>query len=59
MIKTMNNVFLDSITDRKDLLKIEALNINKFLLENNLKQIEDIQKFLMSNTPLLLVNGFL
>ena len=39
----MNNVFLDRITDRKDLLKIEALNINKFLLENNLKQIEDIQ----------------
>ena len=55
----MNNVFLDSITERKDLLKIEDLNINKFLLENNLKQIEDIQKFLMSNTPLLLVNGFL
>ena len=39
----MNNVFLDSITERKDLLKIEDLNINKFLLENNLKQIEDIQ----------------
>lgn len=55
----MNRGFLDNITDKKDLLKSEDLNINKFFLENNLKQIDEIQKFFLSDTPVMLINGFL
>lgn len=59
MIKTMNTAFLENITDRKELLRDDSGIINKFLLENNLKQIEDIQNFLMSENPVMLMNGFL
>lgn len=55
----MNRVFLDNIIDRRELLKFDSDKINKFLLENNCKQIEDIQNFLVSDTSLMLVNGFL
>ena len=59
MIRTMNTAFLENITDRKELLREDSGIINKFLLENNLKQIEDIQNFLMSDNPVMLMNGFL
>ena len=55
----MNTAFLENITDRKELLREDSGIINKFLLENNLKQIEDIQNFLMSDNPVMLMNGFL
>lgn len=55
----MNTAFLENITEKKDLLKYEGEIINKFLLENNLNQIENLQKFFVSSKPLMLVNGFL
>lgn len=55
----MNKAFADGITDRKILLKNESGLINQYLLENNINQIEGIQKFLCSTKPVLLVNGFL
>ena len=59
MIKTMNTAFLETITDRKELLRADCGIINKFLLENNLNQIEEIQKFFISDNPVMLINGFL
>ncbi len=55
----MSAAFLDEITDKKILLKNENGFINQFLLENNVNQIENVQKFLCSNSSVLLVNGFL
>lgn len=55
----MSTAFLDEITDKKVLLKNENGLINQFLLENNINQIENVQKFLCSNSSVLLVNGFL
>lgn len=55
----MNKAFTEGITDRKILLKNESGLINQYLLENNINQIEGIQKFLSSSKPVLLVNGFL
>ena len=45
--------------DQKTLYKNELSGINPFVLENSTKQIDGIFNFLQSNTPLLLVNGFL
>lgn len=55
----MNSAFLDSISDKKDLLKSDNQNINKFFLENNVKQIEEIQRFFEEDIPVLLLNGFM
>lgn len=45
--------------DTKNLTKTELSGINQFLLENNKKQLEKIYSFYESNTPLMLVNGFM
>ena len=50
--------FLESAVDKKNILKSDS-NINPFLLENNVNQIENILKFFNGNSPLMLVSGFL
>lgn len=55
----MRDAFLDGSIDKKVFLKNENETINRFLLENNVKQIENIHNFLRSDTPMLLINGFL
>ena len=45
--------------DTKNLTKTELSGTNQFLLENNKKQLEKIYSFYESNTPLMLVNGFM
>ncbi len=55
----MNIRFINESFDKKNLIADELSGINKFLLENNKKQLETIYNFYESPTPLLLVNGFL
>lgn len=51
--------FLESIVEKKEILKSES-NINPILLENNVNQIEQILNFFnVDKTQLLLVSGFL
>ena len=50
--------FIEEVADKKTILK-QDIGVNPFLLENNINQIEKILNFLKSETPLLLVNGFL
>ena len=50
--------FTKEITDKKDLNK-NVMDIDPYLLENNSNQIQKIYNFLNTDTPLLLVNGFL
>ena len=50
--------FIEEVADKKTILK-QDIGVNPFLLENNVNQIEKILNFLKSETPLLLVNGFL
>ena len=45
--------------DKRLVQKNESGSINQFLLENNLKQIDQIYEFLESKFPLMLVNGFM
>ena len=54
----MEYCFTKGLSDKKDLSKSSA-DINPFLLENNINQVNKIYNFLESETPLLLVNGFL
>ena len=54
----MEYCFTKGLSDKKDLSKSSA-DINPFLLENNTNQVNKIYNFLESETPLLLVNGFL
>ncbi len=51
--------FIDESFDKKNLTADELSGMNKFLLENNKKQLETIYNFYGSCTQLLLVNGFL
>lgn len=55
----MMDAFIDGSIDKKVFLKNENETINRFLLENNIKQIENIHNFLRSDKPMLLINGFL
>ena len=50
--------FTAETVDKKLILK-QNIGINPFLIENNTAQIEKIAAFLNSQTPLLLVNGFM
>lgn len=50
--------FIKLVVDKK-LIQKQDIGINPILIENNLKQIENIIKFLNSETSLLLVNGFM
>ena len=49
--------FIAEIPDKKNIQK--QTGINPFLVENNIEKTEQILNFFTSNTPLLLVNGFL
>ncbi len=51
--------FLNIFLDPKELLLQDRKDINSFLLENNVSQIEKIYNFYKSNINLLYVNGFL
>ncbi|MBQ8168941.1 hypothetical protein IJZ97_05960, partial [bacterium] len=55
----MKYCFLNSEFDKKSLLSNEISGINRFLLENNTKQVEQIYDFLAGSTSLLLINGFM
>lgn len=50
--------FISEIADKKTIIK-QDIGINPFLIENNLKQIEQIMEFFQSESPLMLVNGFM
>ena len=50
--------FIKEAVDKKIIQK-QDIGINQFLIENNLTQIEKIVNFFNSDTPLLLVNGFM
>lgn len=50
--------FIKEAVDKKTIQK-QDIGINPFLIENNLTQIEKIVNFFNSDTPLLLVNGFM
>ena len=50
--------FIKEAVDKKIIQK-QDIGINQFLIENNLNQIEKIVDFFNSDTPLLLVNGFM
>ena len=50
--------FIKEAVDKKIILK-QDIGINQFLIENNLTQIEKIINFFNSDTPLLLINGFM
>lgn len=50
--------FTKEISDKKDLYK-NVTEIDPYLIENNANQIQKIYDFLNTDTPLLLVNGFL
>ena len=45
--------------DKRAIQKNESGSINHFLLENNIKQIEQILDFFETKFPLMLVNGFM
>ena len=51
--------FTDESFDIKNLTNTELSGVNQFLLENNKNQLENILSFYKSNTPLMLVNGFM
>lgn len=55
----MSNEFLDNGIDKKTFLKNDKSGINQFLLENNIKQVNELVNFLSDNSQLMLVNGFL
>ena len=50
--------FIKEAVDKKIIQK-QDIGINQYLIENNLPQIEKIVNFFNSDTPLLLVNGFM
>lgn len=50
--------FIKEAVDKKTIQK-QDIGINPFLIENNFAQIEKIVNFFNSDTPLLLVNGFM
>lgn len=50
--------FIKEAVDKKIIQK-QDIGINQYLIENNLIQIEKIVNFFNSDTPLLLVNGFM
>lgn len=50
--------FIKETFDKKIILK-QATEVNQVLIENNISKIEDIHEFLNSQSPLLLVNGFM
>lgn len=50
--------FIKEAVDKKTIQK-QDIGINPFLIENNLTQIEKIVNFFNSDTPLLLINGFM
>lgn len=50
--------FIKEAVDKKTIQK-QDIGINPFLIENNLAQIEKIVNFFNSDSPLLLVNGFM
>lgn len=50
--------FIKEAVDKKTIQK-QDIGINPFLIENNLTQIEKIVNFFNSDSPLLLVNGFM
>ena len=50
--------FIKEAVDKKIIQK-QDIGINQYLIENNLTQIEKIVNFFNSDTPLLLVNGFM
>ena len=54
----MSLKFLDDGFDKRLIQKNESGSINHFLLENNIKQIEQICDFLETKFPLMLINGF-
>ena len=49
---------MDDGFDKRLIQKNESGSINHFLLENNIKQIEQICDFLETKFPLMLINGF-
>ncbi len=55
----MEYSFTNPEFDRKLLLKNETSGINQFLLENNIRQTDNIFNFLQNSAPILLINGFL
>lgn len=54
----MDYSFTNGLKDKKELGK-SCPEINQYLLENNLNQVEKIYNFLECKKPLLLINGFL
>ena len=50
--------FIAEIADKKEIQK-QDIGINPFLIENNTDKIEQILEFFKSETPLLIVNGFM
>lgn len=50
--------FIKEAVDKKIIQK-QDIGISQYLIENNLPQIEKIVNFFNSDTPLLLVNGFM
>ena len=55
----MQYKFLNIFLDPKELLSQVKEEMNPFLLQNNISQIEKIYNFYKSNTNLLYVNGFI
>lgn len=50
--------FLNIFFDKKDLLSQEKNTLNRFLLENNASQLEEIYDFYDNDSDFLCVNGF-
>lgn len=50
--------FIKEAVDKKIVQK-QDIGINPYLIENNFNQIEKITKFFQTQTPVLLVNGFM
>ena len=50
--------YIKEAVDKKTIQK-QDIGINSFLIENNLNQIEKIIEFFNSQTPLMLINGFM
>lgn len=50
--------YVKEAVDKKTIQK-QDIGINSFLIENNLNQIEKIIEFFNSQTPLMLINGFM
>jgi len=51
--------FTDESFDTKNLINTELSGVNQFLLENNKNQLDSLLSFYNSDTPFMLVNGYM